>query len=418
MSQKRRTTVAALLYFAVPMNFVFLLCLAALETEQPTEPQPLSPPSAERSPAASDKVEVGAKFGEGVTVKAGDFRLNLRGRIQVQGLSIFPTEGSSVHRQNAIMVRRARLAMKGDFPWHLSMNLQLAFATLDMESDAPNVLRDFNIQWTPLRDVSFRLGQMKVPFDVQRVISSSAQQFVDRSTVTGEFNLDRDVGLVVFSDDFLGFGGRLRYAVGIFGGDGRNRIGTNVGLLYAGRIRYSPFGSLDDKFEGDPSRTSPFRLALGAGLGHNVATNRPRSTTVAPYQAARFDYTHATGDIHVKWRGLSLLSEVYWRQANEDSQTNTVKSASVTEYSRSGWGWFTQAGAYVTPWLELGARYGDSYPFAGTDPAFTRLREVGGTINLMFDAHNLKLQTDAFWLDDGRGGNGRVQLRIQAQVFF
>lgn len=370
---------------------------------------------------------VQAKFGEGVTFKSGDVTLQLRGRVQAQALVVVPGEGSTAHRQNALMVRRARLALKGELPWHLSFNLQLAFANLDMEADAPNVLRDFNVTWAPLRDVSLRFGQMKVPFDVQRVVSSSSLQLVDRSTVTGELNLDRDVGLVLFSDDLFGLGQRLRYAIGVFGGDGRNRIGTNVGLLYAARIRVSPFGAFDDKVEGDPDRDPRFRLAIGAGVARNVATNRPRSTTGTPYRLATFDYNHATGDVHAKWRGLSLLAEVYVRQADlwKDeagndvaSKSGVVSGVSITEFSRSAWGWFVQGGGYVTPWLELVARYGDLQPLGVTDPSLARVREVGGGFNLMFFKHDLKLQTDVFWLDDGRGNNGRVQVRVQAQVYF
>jgi phosphate-selective porin OprO and OprP len=363
-----------------------------------------------------DGASVTAKFGEGVTFRSGEFKLQLRGRVQVQALSVFPTEGSSTLRQNAIFVRRARLALKGEFPFHLSVNLQLAFANLDMEPDMPNVLRDFNIQWAPFRDLSFRLGQMKVPFDVQRVISSSSQQFVDRSLVTAELNLDRDVGLVIYSEDLFGLGQRLRYSIGVFGGDGRNRIGTNVGLLYGGRLRYSPLGAFDDKLEGDPDRDPNFRIAFGAAAARNVQSNRPRSTTGTPYRLATFDSTHAAGDVHVKWRGLSLLSEVYWRQADTDSFTGTLNGASLTEYSRSGWGWFAQVGGYLTPWLELAARYGDLLPLGATDPSFKRVRELGGTVNLMFLKHDLKLQTDFFWIDES--GRGRLQLRIQAQVYF
>jgi hypothetical protein len=374
-------------------------------------PVPAAPPK----PTAT----VTAAYGEGVTVSSGEFRLNLRGRIQVQALTVVPWEGSSAQRQNAFFVRRARLAMKGDFPFKLSMNLQLAFSTLDMEPDAPNVLRDFNLQWAPLRDLSVRLGQMKVPFDVQRVVSSSSLQFVDRSTATGELNLDRDVGLMLYSDDLFGFGGRLRYALGVFGGDGRNRVGTNVGLLYVARVRVSVFGPFDDKFEGDPERSSTVRLAFGAAIARNVQTNRPRSTTGTPFRLpGGFDYTHATGDVHFKWRGVSALAEVYWRQADEASRTGPVGSAMVTEYSRSGLGWFAQGGVYVLPWLELVARYGDTQPLGTTDPAFKRMREVGGGVNFMVLKHDLKLQTDVFWLDDGAGRDGRVQGRVQAQVFF
>lgn len=365
-----------------------------------------------------EKVSVGMKFGDGVTVKSGAFSLNLRGRVQLQAISLIPTEGSTAVRQNAIYARRARLALKGELPYDLSFTLQLAFANLDMESDAPNVLRDFYVEWKRLRDASVRVGQTKVPFGVQRVVSSSSLQMVDRSVVTGELNLDRDVGLIVFSDDLFGLDGRLRYAAGVFGGDGRNRIGTNVGLLYSARVRFSPFGKFDDKFEGDPDRDHHVRFAIGGSVARNVQTNRPRGTTGTPFQVSTFDYTHAGADLHFKWNGLSLLSEFFWRQADSESGSGVVKGVTVTEYSRSAWGWYAQGGAYVLPWLELTARYGDYRPIQPTDPNLHRTREIGGGVNFMIEKHNLKLQTDYFWLDNGLGGNGRHQIRLQAQVFF
>ena len=374
-------------------------------------------------------VEVAARLGEGVTVKSGDFKLQLRGRMQAQALAVIPGENSSAERQNALFIRRARIQLKGEFPWKLSFVMQLAFAPLDMEAHEPNVLRDLYAGWAPLRDLSLRFGQMKVPFDVQRVVSSSSLQFVDRSLVVAELNLDRDVGLVAYSDDFLGLGQRLRYALGVFGGDGRNRIGTNVGLLYVGRIRYAPLGPIDDKIEGDPDRDRRPRLAFGVAAARNVATNRPRSTTGTPYSLddTRVSYTHATGDVNFKWYGVSLLSSIYWRQADLqiDPATGSMTAAhnglvdgtSVTEYSRSGWGWFVQAGGYVTDWLELAARYGELRPLGPTDPRFTRQREIGGSLNFMVQKHDLKLQTDCFWIDDGLGNNGRLQIRMQAQIY-
>lgn len=380
-------------------------------------PPALEPPLA---PApARDSAVVKAGFGEGVTVQSGDFRLNLRGRMQVQGFAVVPTEeDSSVARANGIMIRRARLALKGELPFDLSFALQLAFANRDMEPDYSNVLRDFYAEWRRFPDVSVRFGQGKVQYGVERVISSSAQQFVDRSVVVGEFNLDRDVGVTLFSDDLFGLGGRLQYALSVFGGDGRNRIGTTPGLLYAARVRLSPFGEFDEKWEGDPDRSSRVRLGVGGGVAYNVQTNRPRSTTGTPYQVANFDYLHAGADLVFKWRGLSVASEFFYRQADAPSETHTVAGAPLTEYSRPGWGWFAQAGYYVLPWLELGARYGDARPFEGADPTFTRLRELGGTVNFMVLKHDLKLQLDYFWLDDGHFGDGRHQVRAQAQLFF
>jgi hypothetical protein len=395
-----------------------LLDEAAAPAEAPGAASALLPVDAGVPAPAPFAVTTTARFGEGVTFQASEFRLNLRGRIQVLGLAVVPGEESSVQRQNAFMVRRARLALRGQFPWKLSMNLQLAFANQDMEPDAPNVLRDFNVQWAPLRDLQFRLGQMKVPFDVQRVVSSSSLQFPDRATSVQELNLDRDVGLVIFSDDFLGWDGRLRYALGVFGGDGRNRIGTNVGLLYSARVRFSVFGVFDDKAEGDVERSAQPRLAFGAAVARNVQTNRPRSTLGTPYRLATFSYTHATGDVHFKWHGVSLLSEVYWRQADAPSRTGQVGGATVTEWSRSGWGYFVQGGVFVLPWLELAARFSDTRPIGPTDPAFVRTREFGSVLNFMFSEHDFKIHVEAAWLDDGAGRDGRFVGRIQTQVFF
>lgn len=36
----------------------------------------------------------------------------------------------------------------------------------------------------------------------------------------------------------------------------------------------------------------------------------------------------------------------------------------------------------------------------------------------MVQKHDLKLQTDCFWIDDGLGNNGRLQIRMQAQIYF
>lgn len=365
--------------------------------------------------SADGGVVITAALGKGVGLKLEDFSLTVRGRMQVQGFAVVPLEGSSVARTNGFVIRRSRIQIRATLPYQLDFNLQLAFANQDMEADAPNVLRDAFAQWSRFNNVSLRVGQTKVPFDVQRVVSSSALQFVDRTLVTQELNLDRDVGVIAYSDDLFGWGGRLRYALGIFGGDGRNRLATNNGLLYSARFRFSPFGKLDDKIEGDPDSDPAFRIAFGVGGAINNLTQRPRSTTGVPYTSSVFTYSHATFDVHIKWAGFSWLSSIYIRKANTDSR---VVSASLTEFSRSGWGAFAQAGYSVLPWLEFGARYGDLRPFAGTDPAFTRTREIGGIVNFMIRRHDLKLQVDYHFIDNGHFGNGRHQVRAQAQLFF
>lgn len=363
-------------------------------------------------------VELKAKFGEGVTVRSGEYSINLRGRFQGQATGLIPEVGDGTDPSISVFIRRARIRLEGQMPHHLSFVLHLGFSANDLEPDAPNPIRDLYVQWNGLRDLSIRAGQMKVPFDTQRWVSSSSLQLVDRSPMTIELNLDRDIGVLLYSDDLLGWGHRLHYAVGVWQGDGRNRIGTNTGLLYTARLRFTPFGAMDDKVEGDIERGKNARVGIGASIGRNLATPRPRSTQGLPYQLATFDFTHAGADVSLKWRGFSLLGQGYLRQADVASKTNVLGDGMLTEFSRSAWGWFVQGGAFITDWLELAARYGDLRPFAGTDPTLVRIREIGGGVNVFFLRHDLKIQADYFWLDDGRGNAGRHQVRLLAQLYF
>src|SRR5690606_18113427 len=107
------------------------------------------------------------------------------------------------------------------------------------------------------------LGQMKVPFSRQRVNSSSALNMPDRSLVSSEFNLTRDLGVMFTSQDLGGLGGRLAYYAGVFMGEGRNAFNlSDFGLLYVGRLEVRPFGKFDDYSEGDLARSPTPGLSI------------------------------------------------------------------------------------------------------------------------------------------------------------
>jgi hypothetical protein len=366
--------------------------------------------SAPKPPAA-----VSAKWGEGVAVKAGDFSLQLRGRVQARAEAIVPTPESTVTRVNQVLIRRARVSFVARYTDAWTMNVQLAFSTLDMEPDAPNVLRDANLTWSGLRDLNVRVGQMKVPFGRQRVISSGNQQMVDRSIIISELSLDRDVGLLLRSDDLFGLGGRLSYALGVMGGDGRNRLGTNVGLLYVARVQVNPFSKFDDLVAGDLDRLEHPRLSIGLAGARNVATVRQRSTIGTTFRSGAVTYDHLAADLLFKWRGFSLEAEALLRYAE---QANLV-GATTTEWARAGWGYYVQAGFSPVQAFEVSARWSQLRPFVGTDPSFRHQRELGVGVGWYPKKHDLKLQSDFFWLPVGeRFDVGSFQLRAQLQLAF
>lgn len=372
-----------------------------------------SPPPA--SPLKPPHGTVDAKWGEGVTLKSGDFSLSIRGRVQARAEASVPTPESTVARVNQLLIRRARLSLTARYTDVWTMVVQLAFATLDMEPDAPNVLRDAHLTWSGLRDLNVRVGQTKVPFGRQRLMSSGNQQMVDRSIVVGELNLDRDVGLLLRSDDLFGLGARLSYTLGVMGGDGRNRLGTNVGLLYVARVQVNPFGKFDDLVGGDLERLEKPRLSIGVAAARNVATVRQRSTTSTTFKNGSLTYDHLAADLLFKWRGFSLEAEALLRYAEQPS----LMGATTTEWARAGWGYYVQAGYLPVEAFEVSARWGQLRPFTGTDPSFKHQRELGVGLGWYPKQHNLKLQTDLFWLPVGeRFDVGSWQVRAQLQLAF
>lgn len=183
------------------------------------------------------------------------------------------------------------------------------------------------------------------------------------------------------------------------------------------RVQLAPLGDYDDLVEADVQRRSTPRLAIGAAVAYNQNTRRARSTFGDTFRQG-FDTLHAAVDLQFKWRGVSLQAEGLYRRADVDFHDVGAAGATLREYSRSGFGYYVQAGWLFTRHMELSARWGEIYPSAGTDPALHRLREIGAGASWYFLRHDLKLQTDWFYTAGESLSDGRSQLRVQAQLYF
>jgi phosphate-selective porin OprO and OprP len=364
-------------------------------------------------------LETEGAFGKGLQFHTEDdaFAATIRTRFQARATNVVhdsPDEEPSTD----VMIRRMRLVVMGHaFEEAFTYYVQLGFSTLDVDPDAPSPVRDAYATWIAHRDVNVRFGQMKVPFDRQRVNSSSALQMPDRSIVTSELNLERDVGAQLLTRDLFGLGKRLGYNLGVFGGDGRNRVSGTYGLLYAGRIELTPLGAFEDAYiEADIARSRRPRLAVAIAGAYNQNSDRPRSTLGAPYSLGGFDYYNAGVDWAFKYSGLALTGAVLHRHAPRSMREGGGEGAPVQEHSRSASGFFVQGGQMLDPHLEVSARYGSLSPIQPTDPRLRRQRELGGAVSYYVLEHQLKIQLDHFYLF-GDWGAGRHQTRLQIQLF-
>jgi len=386
-----------------------------------TQP-PLPTVAPEPAPAAAAKPtpEITAAPGKGLTIKVGDaFSFNLRSRFQLRYQLDIPPEGEA---QQLVNIGTARLWFSGNvFNPQLTYMLQLAVAGRDYRDGAISPIFDAYIDYKPVRDFNIRAGQFFVPFDRLRTVREFALQMADRPVPIGELTLDRDVGVVFYSEKFLG--SPLAYRLGVFNGGGTNlTTGKDPGALLLGRLELRPLGPIDDDSEGDLERRHVPGLAIGAGIARNFSTNRQRSTTGTTYTGGDTDYLHIAADAVFKWYGFAAQLEYLYKNASEDVLVSFDEDGGqINEWTRSGSGFIAQASYTFDPPFEIVGRFSKLHAFDGTDPRLVDTDEYGVGFNYYINGHQFKIQTD--WIakipSDGNFSDDAVQVaHVQLDATF
>lgn len=406
----------------------------------PPEVSPLVPPSQlqwlSAHPVELEKIQF--KPGKGLTLrsKSGAFELTTGLRAQfLYALTHDNADGADPRVLHSFEVRRARLVFSGHmFGEHNKFKTEISLSPKDVGlrdgSVSYTVMRDFYFEFDYLRDLSLRIGQYKLPYSLQRVISSGKLQMVDRAMAQAEFEFDRDIGLDLYSEDFLGVE-RLRYHLGMYMGGGRDAFTpespTRGGLVYIARLEVLPFGLFDDYVEGDFTRTRKPRWMLGAAYSFmdDAVFNRGTKGST-PSDGGTTNIHNVTGSTVFKLLGWSLSGEFFWRHGTrrfgdtmiDDGMGNLIPAP--REAPRNGLGWYLQSG-YMIPRvpLEIVARYGEVRPLGDdTQTSVSERHELGGGFNWYPGGHAWKLQLDYFRLWGDELAQGEDQLRLQAQIAF
>jgi hypothetical protein len=359
--------------------------------------------------AAAATTTVTLAPGQGLKAVLADdaFTFQVRGRIQARAEADNDGESSAV----GFAVRRLRLVFTGDMlQKQFAYYVQFSMAPRDVEAENPSVVRDASFIWNGSPAFRLRIGQMKVPFDRQRVTSSSSLQFPERSGVVNELTLDRDLGVVAFSTSLFD---QFSYQVGIFGGDGRNRLNVDDGLLATARVQWTPLGRFDDDHvEGDVKNDERARLATAVAVGFNKASPRARSTLGAFRLDDRVDYLHGTADVLFKRSGLSVLVQGLGRVATA-TQNEGARA-------RSALGAFAQVGLMVSEHAELVGRAGHVEPVVlavANEESLVRTEELRVGVNHYWLGHDLKISSDVgATLPDG--GAVELDAHVMTQIFF
>lgn len=167
--------------------------------------------------------------------KDGKFSLQLYGYGQVR--YTYDDKDNDESRSN-FSVQRARVGVRGNaFLKELKYQLYLN-AYSGNEKDVS--LFDYFLDYVRRPKFGIKAEQYKVPYGVQWNISASALQFVERTTVDGNFRMDSDTGVSLHGKLFS----MLSYDLGIFNGEGTNKTIPTPTMSTRGAFASNPLGNI------------------------------------------------------------------------------------------------------------------------------------------------------------------------------
>lgn len=342
------------------------------------------------------------KHGVGFTTPDSSYSLNIRFRIQSRAQYNSRSDSEFEPSSFEARVRRCRLVFTGHaIDPKLSYRLQLSFSRGDMDwavndlsnqNVSPNVLRDAMIYYNPTNNLQIGFGQTKLPGNRQRVNSSGALQFYDRSIVSANFTTDRDFGLFLTYTVKTGENKTIAMLKGaVSSGEGRNSTVSNYGLAYTGRIEFLPFGAFTDGgdyFEGDVEREPSPKLSMAGGYMLNdmaVRTNGQLGSDL--YGAKSFNLYMV--DLIFKYKGFCFASEYIRRDADNPYVLGTDNNL---RFIATGDGINNQVSYYFKSKWEVALRQSLVSPHRDVIANFNQAEQYVVGLTKYLNHHKVKVQ--------------------------
>lgn len=372
------------------------------------------------------------KFGKGLFNLVGkDSTWTMKMGMRMQMLSSngwdIDSNGDYEKAESSFLIRRARLKFGGfAYSPKLVYKIELGLSNKDIggasefTNNAPRYILDAVVKWNFYKNLTLWAGQTKLPGNRERVISSGNLQFVDRSMLNKNFNIDRDVGLQLrhkfnLSEKFL-----VRDMFAISQGEGRNITTGNLGgHQYTARVELLPFGEFVSKGDysgSDLKREQTPKLAIGATYNFNdrAVKNRGSQGSYLAYTTGDgFFETNVTQffiDAMFKYKGFSFMGEYADRDATEVIAFDADGITPTGDAVKVGNGLNLQAGYLFQKNWEVAARY-TSIDYS------TVVEQYTFGISKYISGHKLKVQSDVSY-STIEGDGSELLYRLQLDVHF
>ena len=350
----------------------------------------------------------------------GRFLLQLQARLQFRISHPFDSDPVTFQEFTgnddlSLDVRRARLKVGGHAfePW-LKYYFEYELAN--------SALLNFEAKLEKWKALSLHVGQWKIEYNRERMISSGKQQTADRSILTYPFTIDRQQGVSLYGRLQGGGAADFSYWAGVFSGNGRGETGDDEVPMWTGRLQWNPFGEPVPMSGSDLQRhEDPVAIVALAG-----ATNRSPYTRFSQSgggQLPGFDegiegqyrVNQAVLETAFMFNGLSWQQELHWKEI--DDRVNGGTTELLGNLLQLGY-FFGEIWSFVPPPLELAARYALYDPDRDADE--DNRQEFTFAANWFFKGHLNKLTAELSYLDyelDGVVRDGS-RFRLQWDVSF
>jgi len=328
-------------------------------------------------------------YKNGLLFKTLDDNYSLKLNLRLQPYFIYTNLNVSAlddKTTSSIRFRRARLLASGNMmhPW-------LKYDTQIMFEGEEAALLDAAIEASYYKQMKFKVGQFKVPFNREFLISGIGLQLVERSLANAEFSIQRDIGIQIAGESLWD---AVEYSLGIFNGSGINKTNVDDDYLYAGRIVWTPVGGGSYPYW-QAALDKPERLNLAIGFAFAYMPDlevEERETQagrlgIPAVLSARSDVTQYTTDVALKYLDFSLEGGYYYRK---------IKPKEDTTYGcQDANGLYAQGGYFVVPKkVEIAARYAVVEPDTPSTIYDNKRSEITGGGTYYFSGHQLKFQTN------------------------
>jgi phosphate-selective porin len=340
------------------------------------------------------KVEYGS-HGWQFSTEDGNYLLQIQSRIQARYSQPYDTDPITFDdfktgAVNSFRVNRARVKIGG--------NAYKSWMKFYWEYDLPSSrLLDAILMVVKLPYLKIKVGQWKVRYSRERIISSGKQQLADRSLINRAFTVDRQQGVSLYGNLDGGGLANFNYWISVFSGTGRGVTSNDDDeLMYLFRGQWNFLGRLlefqgsDTKFHKKPAGSIAIATVINTSAYTRFSVGGGGQLPgFEDGESGQYRLRQLLLETAYMYQGFSWQQELHWKEIRDLKNKKTTLLAG--NYFQLGY-FFHYLMPVIPKEMELTFRH--VYYIPDVDMDDNRQQEFSLAVNWFFYDHANKLTAE------------------------